>query len=135
MKKHLDSNAYDIYMSKLTAGSYEQHEACTTGETVVATLDNGRTVTGTVMEHIGATVYVAADEVGMYEMRRVTDVQTGEQAIFFGIDGKDVEDHGTEEGVNSDGIPITKESSTFSFDHRVVDFKTEDQELVLGDKR
>lgn len=121
-------------MSQLTSGSYEQHKMCTVGQTVIATLDNGREVSGTVVKNIGATVYVASDSGGMAEFRRITDTPTGEKVILFGIDGKDVTNHEDEHGVNSNGVPITKESSTLSFDHRVVDFESETQEIALGDE-
>lgn len=118
-------------MDELTSGSYERHRSCSVGERVVATLDDGRTVSGTVVEHDRATVYAASDGGGMLEFRRVADSETGERAVLMGVDGKDVTDHGLERGVTPDGTLRTEAVSSHSYDHRVVEFEVESRDLVL----
>lgn len=120
-------------MDGLTSGSYEQHRSCSAGQWVVATLDDGRTVSGTVVDHAEGTVYVASDAGGMFEIRRVTDSETGERAILLGVDGKAVTDHGLERSVSPAGTLLTEEVSSHSYDHRVVEFEAESRPLVLGD--
>lgn len=119
-------------MEGLTAGSYEQHHSCSVGERVVAALDDGQAVSGTVVKHAGATVYVASDEGGVLEFRRATDSETGERTILLGRDGKALTDHGLERGVTSEGTLRTERVSSHSYDHRVVEFRAESRELVLG---
>ena len=120
-------------MEGLTAGSYEHHRSCSIGNRVVARLDDERTVSGTVVEHDGATVYVASDEGGMFDIRRVTDSETGERVILLGVDGKGVTDHGLERSVSPAGTLLAEEVSSHSYDHRVVEFEAESRPLVLGD--
>lgn len=120
-------------MTELDSGSFENHKSCTVGDTVIATTEEGKTVTGVVVAVKGSTVFAQSDSGGMLEFRRVNDSNTGETGILLGIDGKEVSDEEIKEGVNPDGIPITSESFTLSFDHVVVDFESETQEVYLGD--
>lgn len=120
-------------MEGLAAGSYEHHRSCSVGNRVVARLDDERTVSGTVVERDGSTVYVASDEGGMFEIRRVTDSETGERAILLGIDGKAVTDRGLERSVTPAGTLLTETVSNHSYDHRVVEFEAESHVLVLSD--
>lgn len=121
-------------MEGLTSGSYERHRSCSVGERVLATLDDGRTVSGTVLDRAGATVYVASDGGGMLEFRRATDSETGERAILLGFDGKDVTDHGLDRRATPEGTLRTEEVASHSYDHRVVEFEVESGPLVLGEE-
>lgn len=121
-------------MSTLTAGSYDQHRSCEVGQTVIATLDDGTTVSGTVVDHVDETVYVASDTGGMLEFRRATDSTTQEKAIMMGVDGTDVTDRGIEASLDSDGTYRKTRKRALSYDHRVVEFEAETQEVVIGEE-
>lgn len=121
-------------MDELTAGSYDQHRSCEAGQTVLATLDDGTTVSGTVVDHADETVYVASDAGGMLEFRRATDSNTGEKAIMMGVDGKDVTDRGIEASLDPDGTYRKTKKRALSFDHRVLEFEAETQQLVIGEE-
>jgi hypothetical protein len=120
-------------MEGLATGSYEHHRSCSTGDRVVARLDDDRTVSGTVVERDGTTVHVASDDGGIFEIRRVTDSETGERVILLGIDGRTVTDHGFEHSAIPSGTLRTEAVSSHSYDHRVVEFEAEPRALVLGD--
>lgn len=119
-------------MSDLDEKSFENHKHCTSGDTVIATDREGNEYMGTVVNTPGATVYVQSNTGEVLEFRRVREDDTGDPVILLAIDAKDVEHHDPEHGVNTDGIPITKETTTLSFDTRIIDFEAEDQELVIG---
>jgi hypothetical protein len=124
----------------VTDSGYRAHRDCTQGDYVIATDTDGTEYRGTVYETVGATVYVHADETGqMLEFRRTTGTVDGTDermhAILLGIDGKsDVEEHDPVTGPNKDGLDVTRERTTISFDHYIVDFDAEHQQLVLGDE-
>lgn len=118
-------------MASLDTKSYENHKNAEAGDTVIATDDDGTEYRGTVVKTPGATVYVQSNTGEMLEFRRLKD--NGNPVIVLGIDGKnEVTDHEPEHGVNPDGIPITKESSTLSFDHQIVDFEAEAEQHTIG---
>lgn len=119
-------------MSDLDIASFDAHKDCEVGDTVIAKDENGNEYRGTVVKNPGATVYVQSNTGKMLEFRRIKDSDTGERAIFLGIDGKGVEDHPTKTGVNKYGDKVTQESSTLSFDYVITDFEAEHQQHTIG---
>lgn len=119
-------------MSNLDESSYEDHKNCTAGDTAIIKTDDGTNYTGTVIKTPGATVYIQANSGQILETRRVRDDDTGELAIFLAIDAKDIEYEEPEKGVNPDGLEITRESGTLSFDKQVTEFTAEERELTIG---
>lgn len=119
-------------MAKLDRGSFDNHRDCNVGDTIIAKDTDGNEYHGTVVKNPGATVYVQSNTGRMLEFRRLKDADTGELAILLGMDGKEVTNNEKETGVNAQGRPITKESSTLSFDKEIVDFEAEHQQHTLG---
>jgi len=131
-------------MSELDTDSYTNHRDTTIGDFVYAKDTDGNEYYGSVMQVKGSTVYVQEipededdvvvteqSERKMYEFRRFKD--NGTPIIVLGIDGKnEYIEHEPEHGFNKDGVPITKESTTMSFDYQIVSFDVEESDLVLG---
>lgn len=118
-------------MSNLDEKSYNNHKNCTPGDTAILTTSDGKEYTGTIINTPGATVYIQSNSGKILETQRAREDDTGDPAILLAIDGKDVEYDEPETGVNPDGLVITRETGTLSFDTRVTSFEAEDQELTL----
>lgn len=119
-------------MSNLDEGSYQEYQGCEPNDRIYAEDKNGNQYTGTVIETPGKTVYAQADDGSMLEFRGAKEDDTGDHAILLAFDGKDYEEQDPETGENKDGIEVTRETATLSFDTRIVEFRSGDQELVIG---
>jgi hypothetical protein len=117
-------------MTELDKQSYKNHKNATPGDTVVAEDTQENTYRGTIVDTTGATVYVQANSGEMLEFRRLKN--DSNHRIVLAIDGKTITDETTTKGVNSENIPLTKESVTFSFDAQITSFQTEDTTHQLG---
>lgn len=118
-------------MSDLDEGSYQNYQDCKPNDRIYAKDKDGNEYTGTVLETPGKTVYVQADDGSMLEFRGATEDDTGDHAILLAFDGKDYDENSPETGTNKNGREITRETGTLSFDTRIIEFRSDQQELVL----
>ncbi len=119
-------------MSSITDAGFRAHEECSIGDTAIATTESGSEYRGTVIQCDGSSVYVQTPGRQLLEFRRGRTAD-GQKHLLLGVDGiTDLEEFGTKTKDDSERGSITVREVRVRCEHRVVDFETEHEEIVLG---
>ena len=119
-------------MGKINKQDYDNHKNAEVMDTIIAEDTEAQIYEGTVLATPGSVVKVVSEDRKSLEFRRIKD-DTGFH-IALGIDGKSeyTEDE-IRKGLNENGDVVIHESGTISYDHEIIDFKCESQEVFIGE--